>query len=460
MNTIRFNYGADTIDVDIPDGFMRGDLIQPRSSRSMSMEEAEARLAKELENPHNSPRLGKLAEGKRVGVIVSDEFRAGLQQLIIKVLCQEMARGNPSEVRFFCATGSHEPEVYCKQIEKWVIEYATAAGLNFRFYGHHCDTMESVDLGRSTRGTPILLERDFLATDVRVYGHEAKHHYMAGYSLMDKQVLPGISGRSTIEANHKLSLADDSGPGRNPWHSDPARQKNPFSEDSAEIRRIAEHTLIHPDGRLERDVKVPAFGLEMISDGPSIYWAASGDVDWLCQQAIVYADEQAQFNVDKTRYVIVSPGGPPASQALYGVQNCFDMALLGAIENGGEALIMAPCNGRPDLPPEVSGLATSAKSKTLFWDNLVRFVDTPLEESHDWIDKNFELYIWKTYRVLRLYHKNKLKLYLYSGLPAEKIKPGGLIPVDDPNAWLAERAARNDGFLTAINQGNKLLVYG
>ena len=62
----------------------------------------------------------------------------------------------------------------------------------------------------------------------------------------------------------------------------------------------------------------------------------------------------------KSRYVVVSPGGPPASTALYGVQNCFDMALLGAIQQGGEALVLGPCNGRPGMADDVRGLAPDA----------------------------------------------------------------------------------------------------
>ena len=54
--------------------------------------------------------------------------------------------------------------------------------------------------------------------------------------------------------------------------------------------------------------------------------------------------------------------------------------------------------------------------------------------------------------------QQKVKLYLYSELPAEKIEPGGFIPITDPNGWIAERAKRNDGKLRIIDEGNKLLV--
>jgi hypothetical protein len=129
-----------------------------------------------------------------------------------------------------------------------------------------------------------------------------------------------------------------------------------------------------------------------------------------------------------------------------------------AIKEGGEALIIAPCIGSPGQGEEVKGLATSEKSKALFWDNLVSLREKPLTEATDWIDKNFELYLWKTDRVLKLMLQQKIKLYLYSELPSRKIEPGGFIPVADPNAWIAERAKRGDGKLRVIDEGNKLLV--
>jgi len=59
---------------------------------------------------------------------------------------------------------------------------------------------------------------------------------------------------------------------------------------------------------------------------------------------------------------------------------------------------------------------------------------------------------------LKLMLRQKVKLYLYSGLSAEKIEPGGFISVSDPDDWIFERAERNDGKLRVIDEGNKLLV--
>jgi nickel-dependent lactate racemase len=452
---VTLTFGRDTLGLDVPTEFLAGEPVRPRAMPALSPDGIRDRLREALARPKGRPRLGEMVGGRTVAVLVSDEFRAGLHESIIQVLCEELRAGSPAAVTILCATGTHEPELYAAHVREWVGLHAE--GLPCRFVAHSCDDPALVPIGVSPRGTPVVLEPAWLAADVRVYGHESKHHYMNGYSLVDKQVIPGISARRTVEANHRRSLSTDSGPGRNPWHTDPARQVNPFGEDARDIRALAERTRLMPDGRL-----VPCdpctFALDMISDKGSLFWAGSGDPDNLCRQAIAHADEQAQFILDPVRYVAVSPGGPPACDAMYGVQNCFDMAMKGAVLPGGEVLITAPCDGRPDLPADVRGIATSAASKALFWDNLVTLRHRPLPEALEWIDDHFELYLWKTARVLRNFAEDRLRLFVHSHLPPERLVEAGFEPCADPQAWIDERARRGDGRLRVIDNGNKLFV--
>ncbi len=458
--TVTLTYGTETISLQVPEGFLAGDVIRPRSMPPMPEAEILGRMRKALERPLGRPPLRELVGDQRVAVVLSDEFRAGLHEQIIEALCAELARGGPEEVVFLCATGTHDPGVYARCIGEKVARHASARGLRHRFVGHDCDDPELVPVGRTPLGTAIAIERDYLRADVRVYGHEAKHHYMHGYSLVDKQIVPGITGRRTVEMNHKRSLSPDSGPGRCPWHDDPERKDNPFCIDSRDARHIVEGLWLDDAGSLQQRDDLATFALDMISDRDSVYWVAAGDPDEICRRAVRKADEQAQFTVDRTRYLVISPGGPPASQAMYGVQNCFDMAMKGAVEPGGEVLVVAPCEGRPDLPEDVRGVATHAASKRLFWDNLVRMRDWELDACREWIDANFELYLWKTWRVLRNFKADRVQIHVHCQLPPERLEAGGFHHVADPQAWIDERAARGDGKLRAVDNGNKMLIVG
>jgi|GEM_PF-1343458 len=454
-------YGAERLSFGVNDPFLTKDLpfISPRKiAVTKEMADIEGAIKKALADPVNSPLLRDIVKGKKVALVVSDEFRAGQQEKIIKCLIEEISKGNPGFLTVICATGSHEPDVYAKNIKIWAEKYASSLKQNFKFVANNCDSKGFINIGKCSDGTPIDLSPELLKCEVRVYGHESKHHYMNGYSCIDKQVLPGVSSRRAIEGNHKNALQHEFAvAGNNVWVVDEKRRKNPFSLGSSEARIRSEAVILTEDGKII-EKKATVFGLDMISDKKAVYWARAGEVGPITTEMIKEADRLSAFVAGPVRYVVISPGGPPASQAIYGVQNCFDMALSGAIEDGGEALVVAPCDGRPDIPQNVRGLAPDLKSKELFWDNLARLKDKPLKQATDWIRDNFELYLWKTDRVIKLMNGRKVKIYLYSCLPDYVIARGGFIPCHNIEEWIKEREGRNDGALRVIDDGNKILV--
>lgn len=455
---VTLTYGTGTKSFEVEESFLAGEPIAPRKIDLPKRDPRDV-IRESLRAPLNSPRLKDMVGGKRVALVISDDFRAGLQVEIGECLLEEIAEGKPRFVSIITATGSHNPQVYAKRANEALEKVSTRLGLDFEIIWHDTDTSPCVEVAKTKLGTPLIIDQAYMKGEVRVFGHEAKHHYMAGYSSIDKQVIPGVSMRKTIELNHKQSLDEDSRVGRISWHKDPTRQRNPFSGDARDGREILEGWLLLEDGTLvER--RTESFALDMISEKQDVLWVASGEPKAVCSLMPAQADRFGAFVVERQKYVLISPGGPPACQALYGTQNCFDMALLGAILENGEALIVAPCDGREDLPPDVSGLAPGRKSKELFYDNLVCLLCKPLEECETHIRDHFELYLWKTIRVLRLTKKYGLNLYLHSELPDEALTKAGFIPEHDPQRWLDERAARHDGKCTVIDGGNKLFVSG
>jgi len=455
---LSITYGKEKINLSVPEDFLAGDLIKPqKSANNMTESEMKGKMEETIKNPIDSPRVMDMVAGKKVGLVISDEFRWGLQELIISVMMKEIFDGNPEKVDVFIANGTHEPKVYCENLISTIKKTAEDFAHEVRVIVNECDSGEYINLGKTPLGTDAQVSKKWLETEVRIYGHESKYHYMNGYSVVDKQVCPGLCSRGTIASTHKHALKHDlSAAGRIIYHEDESRKENPFAQDNRDVRLLSERYILK-GGKLKEE-NIPAFLLDMFSTKSTIEWIAAGNPDKVSMQMTKAVDDLASFILPRSKYVVISPGGPPACNAIYGVQNCFDMALKYAIKEGGEALILAPCTGSPDQVEEVRGLATSAKSKALFWDNLVKLRKLPLSKAADWIAKNFELYLWKTDRVLKLMLRQKVKLYLYSGLSAEKIEPGGFISVSDPDDWIFERAERNDGKLRVIDEGNKLLV--
>ncbi len=455
---LKLTYGNEKISISAPENFLAGDLVKPmKSSTNMTEDEMKEKMVRAIKNPIDSLGIEELVTDKKVGLVISDEFRSGLQELIVSVMIEEIFKGNPESLDIFIANGTHDPKVYCGNLVSTIKRISKDLGYDVNAIVNECDNEKYVNLGKTPLGTDAEVSKEWLKTTLRIYGHESKYHYMNGYSVVDKQVCPGLCSRSTIASTHKHALKHNlSAAGRIIYHKDESRKENPFAQDNWDVRKLSERFILR-DGKLTEE-NVPVFLLDMFSTKSTIEWIAAGHPDKVSTQMTKAVDEIASFVLPRTKYVVISPGGPPACNTIYGVQNSFDMALKYAIKEGGEALILAPCIGSPGQPEEVRGLATSEKSKALFWDNLVRLRKKPLAEATNWIDKNFELYLWKTDRVLKLMLQQKIKLYLYSELPAEKIEPGGFISVTDPHRWIAERAKRNDGKLRVIDEGNKLLV--
>ncbi|HUU03869.1 MAG TPA: lactate racemase domain-containing protein [Myxococcota bacterium] len=450
----ELSYGTCSRTFTIPCDKIGGPLIRPREPEPRSGAVPEI-LRRALSAPVGRPRLAELARGRIVGIVISDEFRAGLQHEILDALLDEVTSGSPQSITVLCATGTHDPAVYAKDAGAWVEAARRRLNLQIDFEPHDCEKSDLADIGVTGRGTRLLVNRKLLECDVRIYGHESKHHYFHGYSCIDKQLLPGLSSAETVTQNHKWALDPDSGPGRSPWQVDASRQKNPVCEDTREARALSEHFVISPSGKAVRG-DVITFGLDMVSAGGKIFWVRAGDPAELSSKMVGVVDDMMAFEVERAKYVIISPGGPPASQALYGTQNAFDLALKSAIKPGGEALVLAPLDGRPDLDADVRGLAPGRRAKELFWDNLVRLRKKPLAEARREIADNFELYLWKTDRVLRIL--DQVKIYLHSELPAAVLGPGGFETAPDIQAWIDERVRRSDGKFTVIDHGNKLCV--
>jgi nickel-dependent lactate racemase len=455
-SSFSLTYGKEMRSFTVPGDRLSGPLIAPRKVDPLKGTISDI-LKSALAKPVGRPLLRELSKDRSVAIIISDEFRSGLQHEILDAILEEVISGKPEAVIVFCATGTHAPEVYAKKAGEWVKEAEARLGFKIEFEPHDSEKSEFCDLGHTTRGTNVRINKKLMECDVRVYGHESKHHYLNGYSCVDKQVLPGVCWGETVAQSHKWALDPDSAVGRNPWHSNPDRQSNPFAEDIMEARLMSEKFVMSPSGKAVRG-EVDSYALDMVSAKNEIYWVRAGDPNEVCREMVRVVDEMMEFEVEPAKYVIVSPGGPPASQALYGTQNAFDLAMKGAIREDGEALVIAPLNGRPDLPEEVRGLAPDLRPKKLFWDNLVRLRTMPLAEARKEIADNFELYLWKTDRVLRLLNGKKIGIHIHSELSADVLAPGGFQAAQDIQAWIDERVQRNDGKFIVINDANKLCV--
>ncbi|MFH1003110.1 MAG: lactate racemase domain-containing protein, partial [Chloroflexota bacterium] len=147
--------------------------------------------------------------------------------LIPYLLAELAAAGIPDDrVRFIAALGAHsamDGTGYRKKLGAAVLD-------RFAVYNHNCYA-NCTPVGTTSRGTPLYLNSEFMACDLKIGLGAILPHPRMGFGGGGKIVLPGLAHIDAIMANHSLPRGDHAFMGN--------IEGNPFSEDIAEATRMA-----------------------------------------------------------------------------------------------------------------------------------------------------------------------------------------------------------------------------
>jgi lactate racemase len=162
-------------------------------------------IRKAFADPVGSERIRKLAEGKKTAVIAVDDLTRPTQArrflpFVIKELNE--AGIKDEDIRILLAIGCHRPMMKPDQLKK----LGKAMANRFPVYNHH-PYENLVDIGTTSKGTPLKINRFFMEADVKIGIGFITPHPSAGFGGGGKIVVPGLSGIDTIERNHAPSFA-------------------------------------------------------------------------------------------------------------------------------------------------------------------------------------------------------------------------------------------------------------
>lgn len=195
-----------------------------------------------LDRPTAFPALAELVRpGDRVVVLVSDITRLWVRtsEFLPHVLDYLNRAGVPDrDISVVIAKGSHREMTP----EEHRLIVGDVAYRRVRASEHSCDAdSELVFVGKTSRGTPVAVNKAALSADKLILTGGIVHHAMSGYGGGPKSVLPGIASRATIKANHIMALAEDV-VDINPATGAARAQGNPLHEDIVEAA-----CLVQPD---------------------------------------------------------------------------------------------------------------------------------------------------------------------------------------------------------------------
>jgi nickel-dependent lactate racemase len=272
-------------------------------------------IEKALQNPIGKERLGNLLKpADKVSIIVSDATRPVPTALLLKHLLKEIHTFNVEKENIYIIFGLG---IHRTQTEEEKINIVGEdVYQQYRCLDH--DKEQCIFLGNTSHGTPVEIFRLVVESDFVICTGSIEHHYFAGYTGGLKAVLPGVSSRRSIEANHALMIQDGTGPGNTdcPVRADLEEAGNMIGVDFIlnvvlnSKKEIVQAVAGHP-------VEAHRKGAEMV-------------------------DSLNKYGVEPADIVVVSPGGWPKDIDLFQSHKALEN-VKSAVKPGGTIILAAQC---------------------------------------------------------------------------------------------------------------------
>jgi nickel-dependent lactate racemase len=232
---IDLRYGKGTYRLDLDPAW---DVTAIRKPDMPLLADPAGAVRAALAQPVGARPLAEEARGaKSACILVCDITRPVPNGLFLPLLVRElMDAGIPAKgITILVATGLHRPNEGDELAElvgnPWVMQ-------TVRVQNHFArNDADHVDLGPTSRGTPVKLDRRFVEADVRIATGLVEPHFMAGYSGGRKVIAPGVAHKDTITTFHSARFM------AHPRAANCVLEGNPLHEEQLEIMRKLGHAL-------------------------------------------------------------------------------------------------------------------------------------------------------------------------------------------------------------------------
>ncbi|MCZ7381445.1 MAG: nickel-dependent lactate racemase [Candidatus Methanoperedens sp.] len=302
-------FGRTEVSIDIPSKY-NVKLIKPDKAESAGDEIKEIKRA--LKTPINSRRLFEIArEGGKAVIIVSDTTRPTPTRKLLPPLISELKDGGIEDVTIVFGLGIHR-----KQTEDE--KKAILGQLYSKVKSIEHDVNDCVNLGTTKRGTPVEIFRLVADADIVICTGAIEFHYYAGYSGGAKSILPAVSSKRSIDANHALMLEPNSSAGR---------LDSPVRDDLEEAARLLSIDFI---------LNV------VLNDRKEIIFAVAGDCIEAHRKGAGFLDKHSRIEVEPSDIAIVSPGGWPKDIDIFQSHKTLEH-VKNAVKDGGSIILVADC---------------------------------------------------------------------------------------------------------------------
>ncbi len=417
---VHLDYGTSGLDVDLPDD--RVTIIEPTPPPALP--DPHAALVAALRAPIGCRPLRDLvARGAKVAISVCDITRAQPRRAMLEAIFEELPHVPPADITILIATGTHRTNTPA-EIEQML---GPRIAQQYRIVNHDSrDRSSLVSIGRTHTGVPVLLNREWMAADVRITTGFVEPHFFAGFSGGPKMVAPGLAGLETVLVLHDAARI------AHPNATWGVTEGNPIHDDVREIARMAG---VH-------------FAVDVTLDRAHAITAVfAGDLAAEHRAACAAARRGAMQPVDAPFDVVLTTNsGYPLDQNLYQAVKGMSAAAK-VVKPGGTIICAAEC--RDGLPSHGSYGQVLASQPTP--ERLLAMITSPGYSAPDQWQVQIQAQVQLKARVL----------VKTSGLAPEAVRAAHLEPVDDVACAVEEslRRAGPGATLCVLPQGPQTIPY-
>jgi nickel-dependent lactate racemase len=391
---VSLAYGRGRLTVAVPDDAV---VITPVELPGLPNERAAFDAA--VRTPIGAAPLRELAKPTdTVAIVIADITRPSPSERLAPWIMAELAHVPRENFVIINGTGSHRANTREELIQMLGSDIVETV----RIVNHSAfDDATLTQLGRTSYGGDIWLNKDYLQADVRIVTGFIEPHFFAGFSGGPKGIVPGVAGIKTIMHLHNAQMV---GHPNSTW----ARLKgNPIQGEIREAVAMAPpHFMVNVALNARRDITAVWAG----------HYIEAHEVGCRVVAELATRAVEEPFDV-----VISTNSGYPLDQNLYQTGKGMSAAAR-IVRPGGAIITVSECS---------DGLPEHGNFK-----QLLQMRQTP-QELLDMIEApGFELYDqWEAQSQAIV--QRKADVYLYSSLDPETTRAAMLTPIADIEATLA-----------------------
>jgi nickel-dependent lactate racemase len=318
---INLAFGRHELAISLPKG------TQPTIIRKVPLPKLvnqQQSIRQALDYPISAKPFGALAQGRQSAcILICDITRPVPNKLFLRPMIEDLIKGGvpARNISVIVATGLHRPNEGAELEElvgdPWVLE-------TVRVENHFArNDADHVDLGFTSRGTPVKIDRRFVDADLRVVTGLVEPHFMAGWSGGRKVIAPGVAHHETIRTFHSARFMED------PLAVQCNLAGNPLHEEQLEIvQMIGEVYALNTVLDEDRDLVYVNFGEVSASHLVAVQFIASATAIPVSRRFHTVLTSSAGYPLDKTYY-----------QTVKGMVTPMDI-----LEPGGTLIIASECS--------------------------------------------------------------------------------------------------------------------